>query len=479
MGMARFPRERLQEWIPWSAKNILLMAFCKIFIKGEGGASPVMCKVKLEGNRLVAVEHRPPEGRDPQLFELDLSAAEFEFGGADHSQLVFKTDSYTLYAERADLEPQLKSLNLMQVSSQLQQQGQVVGGLRRRAWMIGLGLIVGILLVLKLCLVAVDWGLERTVDAIPVSWEKSLGEIAIPKGDVVEDPAVTGPVQEIVDRLLAAEPNQPYEFNVRVLRDPAINAMAAPGGEVIVFTGLLEAAEQPEEVAGVLAHEIQHVLHRHSLKGLAHRLKWAIAISLVVGDVSSVQEAILAKAPLLLELSFGRDMERQADTDGVALLQRAKIDPRGLKTFFERLQKEQGDLPGVLKFISTHPLHEERIDYIDGLTKQLPVDELKALDVNWEGLKEALKGVKDHAGGPGRESGFWSRQVPSRLGREGVGGVGRDGRDGYQYRSEIQTNGRVYSRNHEEGLRRRKSLGGGVFCLGCQSTATTFARHTR
>lgn len=365
--------------------------FGKVFPEGSGKGT--MCRLKLEGRTLVAIENRPAEGSNPQIFKIELQGDNLTFGGSDHSQLILKGEGITLYAERSALEAPLRALGLNDLNSVLDSEVVKVGGLRRRAWYIGIGVIVALILLLY----GVNWGLDmalyKAVDAVPVSWEEKLGELAFTaeESQVVTDPAIAGPVQKIVDKLVAAADDPRYKFDVKVIRDEQINAFAAPGGKVVVFTGLLDAAETPEEVAGVLAHEIQHVLRRHSLKGIAQRLKWTLVVAICIGDVGSMQEAILAKAPALMELSFGRSMEREADQRGFALLKKADIDPAGLRTFFKRLQEEKGDIPGVLKMLSTHPMHEERVEYLDQMRADLGTQAFPPLEVEWDGLKEALK----------------------------------------------------------------------------------------
>nr|MBI3612912.1 M48 family metallopeptidase [Nitrospirota bacterium] len=108
------------------------------------------------------------------------------------------------------------------------------------------------------------------VNRIPTEWEQPIGEAARSQflaGQTVvkEGPAVAA-LQEITKRLADAASGNPYKFEVTVVRSDIVNAFALPGGYVVVFTGLLKKAESPEEVAGVLAHELNHVLLRHGLE---------------------------------------------------------------------------------------------------------------------------------------------------------------------------------------------------------------------
>ncbi len=170
-------------------------------------------------------------------------------------------------------------------------------------------------------------------------------------GGECPNPAARAYVEELARPLLDAAGELPFEFEFRVADDPAVNAFALPGGYVTVNRGLLEAAETGEEVAGVLAHEIQHALLRHGTRRVLRRFGGRALLWLATGgsDVHVFAQSV----GYLTELDYDRVQESEADREGLELLVRAGVDPRGLATFFERLRAMGGSaLPELL---STHP----------------------------------------------------------------------------------------------------------------------------
>ncbi|HYP67432.1 MAG TPA: M48 family metallopeptidase [Thiobacillaceae bacterium] len=147
-----------------------------------------------------------------------------------------------------------------------------------------------------------------------------------------------------------------YTYHWYIADDPAINAFAVPGGYVVVNRGLIKAADSAEEVAGVLAHEVQHVEQRHTLKNLIQRLGWRALVSLAAGDVSG--SIVASAAANLGELKFSRDLEAQADLGGLAALRKAGISPQGMLSFFTKLAKQDGS---PVPFLSTHPASAQRL----------------------------------------------------------------------------------------------------------------------
>lgn len=187
---------------------------------------------------------------------------------------------------------------------------------------------------------------------IPTSVDQKLGKIgqASLLGRDCPNPAAKSYVEELARPLLEAAAPLPFEFQFRVVDDPAVNAFALPGGFVIVNSGLLEAAETGEEVVGVLGHEVQHALLRHGTRRVVRELGGSVALSLLFGgsDLQGYAEV----GSRLTGLKYDRGEESEADREGVALLLRAGIDPSGLARFFERLTKD-GLAPPEL--FSTHP----------------------------------------------------------------------------------------------------------------------------
>lgn len=248
---------------------------------------------------------------------------------------------------------------------------------------------------LALAVVAGWWSCTRlapeiAAEALPPAAETRLGALLLEGLLAGERRIGAGPAHDAVERIvarLAAATNDPrYTFSVHVVDDPRVNALALPGGQIVVFTGLLAAAGSAEEVAGVLAHEIQHVLHRHGLKQLVRQFGSAAVITLATGGGDLA--GLVGRADDLVRLSYGREQEAEADRDGLALLHRAGLPPAAMAEFFTRLQRlSPGDMP---EFLSTHPETARRIAELRHAAAALPPASVEPLGIDWDAVRAGL-----------------------------------------------------------------------------------------
>ncbi len=197
---------------------------------------------------------------------------------------------------------------------------------------------------------------------IPVAWEVDLGDAVAdelaPADAVCDDPRLVGTIDAIVERLAGGLAERPYEFRVSVVDDTLVNAFAAPGGRIIVMRGLLSVSETPEELAGVLAHEMQHVQLRHGTRAILRQLPLQ-AVSAVLGGGGGA-DGTAALLGTLGVLRYARGDEAEADREGMRLLLATSVDPRGMLDFFETLDAHAGADAPALTYLSTHPATEER-----------------------------------------------------------------------------------------------------------------------
>jgi beta-barrel assembly-enhancing protease len=233
---------------------------------------------------------------------------------------------------------------------------------------------------------------RAAVDALPPSIDARLGEqtyaqLAL-QNKLLDDPAVLAALRGMVARL-APPTTSGFKYKVHVFDEPLTNAFALPGGTLVVYTGLLRAAETPEQVAGVLAHEIAHVERRHGMRRIAQSLGVVAAFQLVVGDLSGLAGVAVAVLREGAINSYSRTQEAEADMDAVQSLRRARIDPRALAEFLELLRRDEPGLPSALGWLGTHPDLGQRIDDIRvavGRERQ----EWQPIAVDWAELKRKL-----------------------------------------------------------------------------------------
>lgn len=211
------------------------------------------------------------------------------------------------------------------------------------------------------------WGIPAIAHAaamsIPTAWEDQLGAAVVtqlvPEDDRCSDPASRQAVERIVETLVAGR-KSPYRYRVTVSKSEEVNAFAAPGGHVVVCRGLLEKTRRPEELAGVLAHEIQHVEQRHGTKAIFRELSLSLIVASMTGDAGSLAQ-IIDSAGKLGSLGFQRRDEEEADREGMRMMLDARLDPQGMVSAFKMLQQEGADMPRGLSYLSSHPSTADRI----------------------------------------------------------------------------------------------------------------------
>jgi predicted Zn-dependent protease len=153
----------------------------------------------------------------------------------------------------------------------------------------------------------------------------------------------------------------PYRLEFRASPALGANAFALPAGVIVMLDGLVKTARRDEEILGVLAHELGHVHHRHTMRRLLESSATALVIAGLTGDIASTTSLAAAAPTLLVQTKYSRANEREADAYAVELLQKAQINPRYLATMLARLEtRSRRYRPGLPDFLSTHPAPDER-----------------------------------------------------------------------------------------------------------------------
>ena len=205
---------------------------------------------------------------------------------------------------------------------------------------------------------------------------KSAPEMAAQMGGVSRNAQAVALVQRVGDLLVkqSVAAKSPYKFSFHVLADPkTVNAFALPGGPIFITEGLLRQLKSEAELAGVLGHEIGHVIARHSSERLAkQQLTQGLIGALVVGSGDYTTAQIGQMVGSMINMSYGREDEIESDALGIRIMAEAGYDPRGMIRVMEVLAKASGGSRQP-EFMSTHPAPENRSERIkEAIAKQYP-----------------------------------------------------------------------------------------------------------
>lgn len=226
---------------------------------------------------------------------------------------------------------------------------------------------------------------------IPESWRDRLGEQTeasfVSGAKRCDGPAGVAALQRLATRTVSGL-DDPPDFSVRVYDMPMTNAFALPGGRIVLTGPLIRNARSPDEVAGVLAHELGHVALRHPEAQLVRVFGLQLLLSIASGGSADTLGSL---AGLLAILRYTRSAEQEADDYAQDTLEKARIDPLALRRFLESVRKsEPGDDAGMLATIgsifATHPGIEERIERMRPLPDGAPRQVLD--EAEWQALRK-------------------------------------------------------------------------------------------
>jgi predicted Zn-dependent protease len=243
------------------------------------------------------------------------------------------------------------------------------------------------------------WGIPLTAKIItphiPMAWEKGLGASALnilaPEESRCQDPELERAIREMVERLKAVD-DGPYAYRVFVTQSPIFNAVALPGGNIVIFRGLLEKTDSPEALAAVVAHEMQHIKNRHATQRIIKDSSTGLILSAISGDVTGALLYGAKAASNLAMLSYSRQDEEEADAAGIKMLIDARLDPAAMIRFFA-VMEQHGGKSHLPQYLSTHPDMNERIERLKSLIrkaeKDRPAYTKLASGDNWNRIKKS------------------------------------------------------------------------------------------
>jgi len=218
--------------------------------------------------------------------------------------------------------------------------------------------------------------------------EKSIGALILPltAGNTIEEHPSLEPLQKIAKKIISSNPElQSFDLRLHISKDPVSNAFALPGQRIVVNTGLIERADSWVEVAGVLAHEIGHIEQRHNLRALAGKAGILIGMGCIALFTGPDFAYWLGNGSSLISLKYSRGDEFSADLRGAYFLNQAGIGSEGLILFLKKELKqhpERNSWTRAFRFLSTHPLIEERIQRLEKAeSPTLPSEPLAELEL--------------------------------------------------------------------------------------------------
>lgn len=287
----------------------------------------------------------------------------------------------------------LVNRDLLDVFPNLRRRAPPKGRGRLAAWAVGAIAAVALQITVLVPMLA-----DRLAVFIPPEGERALGEAtfgqireALGEGNgmvplsLCENEEGLDVLRKMIAKLTALEDlAQPVE--VFVLDHEMVNAFALPGGYVVFFRGLIDAAQSPNEVGAVMAHEIGHVVSRDPTR---HALRSAGSIGvlgLLFGDFAG-GAAVLFLTERLIAAHYSQGAETGADVYAYGALERANVSPASLGDMFDRLRQKYGDSDGVIAHFITHPTLSERIDKArNAVTPGAQYGQIVD-DADWEALK--------------------------------------------------------------------------------------------
>jgi Zn-dependent protease with chaperone function len=234
----------------------------------------------------------------------------------------------------------------------------------------------------------IPWAAEKSVVLIPKEYDDDLGNLFFEQNMVFSDIDIR---KSKALNLFAKELklNNSKKLKFTVVNSDIVNAFALPDGNIVVFSGILDAMKTHDELVGLLGHEVAHVNNRHSMKMLCRNLSGYLFVSAILGDANGVMAVIGDNVNTLQSLSFSRAFEHQADLEGFEIVKTNRINPQGMLKLFSRLQEEDNGI-SVPEFLSSHPVTAERIKFIKKRiqTNPFPYKDNSKLKVLFQEIKQ-------------------------------------------------------------------------------------------
>ncbi len=356
------------------------------------------------GSGIITVDSHSLHFKSDEIsYSISFTELNITAGGAGNRYVFFKNETeneISIYtADRSVLKEAYLSDN-PKFKNAIQQSSH-----KTNQWIYTLLIVIAVVIsFIGVLYLSKDALVERLANQVPQEWENKAGDQLFNTLSLqykfVKNDSLKKEFLKVAAPLLRQVEKDGRKIDLYFVNDPTINAFALPGGKVIVQTGLIENATSWEEVMGVLGHELAHITRRHHIRGVINNIGIYALLAASLGDISAIAGTVINLGGQMATLSNSRSFENEADQTGWDFLVQAKINPKGLISFFEILkQNNETELKSKiedkidLSFLSTHPDTQERIDVLKQKLQKSKLS-FEPLPNTFENFKQKMIAVK-------------------------------------------------------------------------------------
>lgn len=258
-------------------------------------------------------------------------------------------------------------------------------------------IITPIFLLLMLSCVPTGPGGKKSFILIPTSTEVEIGKQVAKDVEseekVLNNPTVQNYINKVGQKIAKVCDRKDVKYKFKVLDSEEINAFACPGGFIYIYSGLMKQFDNEAQLSAVLAHEVGHVVARHSIKRLQAVYGYTIVMEVALGDKmgDAARQLVDGAAGLILQ-GYGRENEYEADNMGVLYSKKAGYNPKGMIQVFEKFKKMEGKPPNAFeKLLASHPPAKDRIGNANKQIKKIGGTNLPYYEDEYTKIKNQLK----------------------------------------------------------------------------------------
>ncbi len=361
------------------------------------------------GGKLSIHQHFAVVEVEGKTLQLSLQQTQAKMGGANNRLIFFSHPQYpdwTIYTNERSV---LNDVHLAQ-HPEIFKSLKAAKRHHVKGWALIVAVCFLVLAVPAFLLFRMDVVSHLVARQVPAEWEQSLGNSTLAQFKIgqefMEDKKAEALLDPLTSVLITALPSDRYEYQFYIVKNSTINAFALPGGNIVIHSELILKSENAEELLGVLAHEMMHVENQHGIRNVIGAAGIYVVIGALFGDVSGIMAVISSASPILLNSSYSRKFESEADRDGLFLLNEAGVRPEGIVTFFSTLQAEeekrmdeviedketQKTMKDVMGYIASHPATEKRIEQLRALIQEIPpIDDYRDMSSEFDQLQLAVE----------------------------------------------------------------------------------------